>query len=342
MSPRLERAREEGVDGVEQVADVLLRRPHALEVALVVVVGGADQRLPQPRQHEDRAAAAGGRDRSRHHRQRRARHDDVRAAAGSDDRHLGLVVQLLGPQPVGPHAGGVDHVLGADLQLGAGLGVDHARPAGAPAVLEQRDGLEPVRDDGAEARGLRQHGQHQPHVVGLAVVEQVAAGRLASGQRRQQLDHLVAGDRAMARGAPVLVVAPAAADRRHDVVHVQPDAGQPVRAGAVEGGHHERERAHEVRGERDVELALEQRLAHEPEVEVLQVAQAAVDELGGARRGPDRVVGALDQRDRVAARSGVERDARAGDPPAHHQYVERLGGKRGDGVGAGEHLPIRH
>ena len=337
-----ERAREERVDRVEQIRHVVRRRPDPLEVAFVVVVGGADQRLPEPRQHEDRAAAAGGGDRARHHRQRRSRHDDVRAAAGPDDRDLGLVVQLLGPQPVRPHAGRVDHVVGPDLQLGAGLGVDHPRPAGAAAVLEQRDGLEPVGDHRAEARGFGDHGQHQPHVVRLAVVEQVAAGRPAGGQRRQQLDHLVAGDRAMARGAPVLVVAPAPPDRGHDVVHVQPDAGQPVRAGAVEGRHHERERPHEVRGERDVELALEQRLAHQPEIEVLQVAQAAVDELARARGGPDRVVRALDQRDRVAARGGVERDAGTRDPAADHEHVERLGGKRGDGVGAGEHLPTGH
>jgi hypothetical protein len=42
-----------------------------------------------------------------------------------------------------------------------------------------------------------------------------------------------------------------------------------------------------VRREPDHELALEQRLAHEAEVEVLQVAQAAVDELARPARGPD-------------------------------------------------------
>ena len=69
----------------------------------------------------------------------------------------------------------------------------------------------------------------------------------------------------------------------------------------------------------DDELALQQRLADEPEVEVLQVAQAAVDELGrAADEVPDGEVGALDQRDAVAARGGVERDAGAGDPAADH------------------------
>ena len=79
---------------------------------------------------------------------------------------------------------------------------------------------------------------------------------------------------------------------------------------AVEGGDDERQRLDEVRRQLDHELALEQRLADEAEVEVLQVAQAAVDELGGAARGARGEVGLLDERDAVAARGGVERDAR--------------------------------
>ncbi len=111
----------------------------------------------------------------------------VRPARRADDRHLGLVVQLGGPQPVGPDAGRVDDVGGADLELVAALDVAQARADRAPAVLEQLDRLEPVRDDRAEALGLGQHGQHEPGVVGLAVVEEVAAGRRAVGERGQQL-----------------------------------------------------------------------------------------------------------------------------------------------------------
>ena len=128
------------------------------------------------------------------------------------------------------------------------------------------------------------------------------------------------------RGASALAAAraQAAAVDRHHVVEVQPDADEAVGARAVEGRHDERQRAHEVRRERDHQLALEQRLAHEAEVEVLQVAQAAVDELARAARGPRGVVGALEQRDAVAARGGVERDAGAGDPAADDDDVELL------------------
>ncbi len=123
----------------------------------------------------------------------------------------------------------------------------------------------------------------------------------------------------------------------HDVVEVQPDAGAAVGPLAVERGHDERQRVHEVRRERDQELALEQRLADEPEVEVLQVAQAAVDELGRAARGAGGVVRALDERDAVAARGRVERDARARDAATDDDEVERLGGERFERVGAGDH-----
>jgi hypothetical protein len=207
-------------------------------------------------------------------------------------------------------------------------------------VFDQPGHLDPVGGHRAEAHGLAEDGQHEPHVVGLAVVEQVAAARLAGGQGREQLEHLGTVDHAVAGRAPVVLVAPAAAG--HHVVHVQTDAGEPVGPRTVERGDDQRQRLHEMRGERDVDLPLDQRLAHQPEVEVLQVAQAAVDELGRPRRGADRVVGALHERDRVAPGGGVERDARAGDAPADHEDVERLGGKCGDGVGPGEHLPIRH
>ena len=46
---------------------------------------------------------------------------------------------------------------------------------------------------------------------------------------------------------------------------------------------------------------------------------------------------ALDERDAVAARGGVERDAGAGDPAADDDDVELLVGERGEGVGAVDH-----
>ena len=111
-----------------------------------------------------------------------------------------------------------------------------------------------------------------------------------------------------------------------------PIAEPAVAALLAEGRDEERRRVDEVRRELDHQLALEQRLADQAEVEVLQVAEAAVDHLRGAARGADRVVVALEQRHRVAARGGVEGDAGAGDPAADHDDLEALAGDRLDCV----------
>jgi hypothetical protein len=79
---------------------------------------------------------------------------------------------------------------------------------------------------------------------------------------------------------------------------------------------------HEVWRERDHQLALEQRLAHERQIEVLQVAQPTVDQLAGTAGRPGGKIGALDERHAEPARGGVERHPRAGDAPADHHEVE--------------------
>jgi hypothetical protein len=148
------------------------------------------------------------------------------------------------------------------------------------------------------------------------------------------------GDRGALRRAPL-----APAERRaqlvhrHDVVEVEADADHAVGPGAVEGGDDQRQRLHEVRRERDHDLTLEQRLADEAEVEVLQVAQAAVDELARAARGAGGEVVALDERDAVPARGRVERDAGAGDPAADHDDVEAVGRQGAQGCGSVDHRP---
>ena len=312
-----------------------------LEVALVVVVGGADERAPEPRQREDRAAAAGGHDRPRAQRQVRLREDQVGAPARADLRHLRLVVELLGAQPVRPHAGRVDDVARAHDERLAAARVAREHAGGAAALEPQLLDGEVVGADRAEALGLAEHGQHEPHVVGLAVVEEVAGTRLARRERRQQLEHLLAGDRAVAVGAPGLggAAAAAAALDRHHVVEVEAHPDEAVEPRAVEGGDDDRQRADQMRRERDEQLALEQRLAHQPEVEVLEVAQAAVDELARAAGGAGGVVGALEQRHAVAAAGGVEGDAGPGDAAADDGDVEALTGERVEGLGARDHQP---
>ena len=158
-----------------------------------------------------------------------------------------------------------------------------------PVVARAAGHLEPVGADRTEPLGLAEHGQHEPRIVGLAVVEQVAAGRLARAERRQQLDDLLAGDHAVARRGSSRPRRPRRARRaarrpRSRGVAITSYMFSPIptsRSGRAppNAGTTSCSGVHEVRRQLDHQLALEQGLADEPEVELLQVAQPAVDEL---------------------------------------------------------------
>jgi hypothetical protein len=163
----------------------------------------------------------------------------VGAAARPDARHLLLLVELVGPQPVGPDAGRVDHVGRGELELGLFLDVSHHRAGRAAGPLDEAGHLAAAGADCAEALRLAQHGEDEPGVVGLAVVEEVGGAGAAVGERGRQLERLGAVDDPVPGRAPgfVLVLAPTPG---HDVVHVQPHARAAVGALAPEAGHEQR------------------------------------------------------------------------------------------------------
>ena len=72
---------------------------------------------------------------------------------------------------------------------------------------------------------------------------------------------------------------------RQVVVEEEPEADHPDRSHAGVVGHHETQRPQDVGRAFEQYLALGQRLAHQQELAVLEVAQAAMDELGGRRGG---------------------------------------------------------
>ena len=85
----------------------------------------------------------------------------------------------------------------------------------------------------------------------------------------------------------------------------------------------ERHRPHEVRGEGlDEQTPLRQRLGDQPEVEHLQVAQAAVDQLAGAAGRAGGEVARLHQPHRQAPRGGVQRGPGPDHAAADDQDVE--------------------
>jgi hypothetical protein len=84
----------------------------------------------------------------------------------------------------------------------------------------------------------------------------------------------------------------------------------------------ERQDVDEVRRGVAQDLALAQRLVHEADLALLQVAQAAVDQLGGLGGGARGEVVALDQGGLQAPGGGVEGHAAPGDAAADDEDVE--------------------
>jgi hypothetical protein len=85
---------------------------------------------------------------------------------------------------------------------------------------------------------------------------------------------------------------------------------------------HEAQRPRDMRRHRPQHLALLQRLTHEAELVVLEIAQAAVDQLGRGRRGAGREVILLAEIDRIAASRRFAGDAAAVDAAADDRDVD--------------------
>ena len=105
------------------------------------------------------------------------------------------------------------------------------------------------------------------------------------------------------------------------VVEEQAEPHQPGRAilGAVR--QHEAHRPDDVRRGLEQHFALDQRLAHQPEFVIFEIAQAAMHQLAGARRGALGKVVLLAEDHRQAAAGRVARDAGAVDAAADHEEI---------------------
>ena len=97
---------------------------------------------------------------------------------------------------------------------------------------------------------------------------------------------------------------------------------------AGEDRDHERQHPHQVGGVAAQPLALGQRLVDEGDLALLEVAEAAVDQLGALRRRARGEVAAFDERGAQAPAGGVEGHAGAGDAAAHDQHVEVSSARR--------------
>ena len=231
---------------------------------------------------------------------------------------------LLARQPldqVGPGAGGVDHAPAAHLQLAPAQPVAHPHAHHRRAGPQRPDHLELRPDRGAVADRGAGHGHGVACVVEDHVVELDRAADPLGAQRRYLAER--AG---LAQVAVGLHAGGAAAAQQVVEQHAGAE-GEPVE-GRADQREEEGGGPGEVRAEpRHHQVALVRGLADQGEVELAQVAEAAVEDLAGAGRGAARQVAHLQQRHREAAGGRVEGHARAGDAAAHHHHVELLPGQ---------------
>ncbi len=192
----------------------------------------------------------------------------------------------------------------------------HLDAGGRPVAHVQPDDLAARRDGRAAGRRGARDRDHEAGIVGLMVVVDAAGAQAVGSERRCQ------GVRAVRRDDQRGSVAEAGEGAVGN--HAGPDHDRPVRPVGAQR-HHEAERPHEVRrddaGER---AALGVGLAHQLDVAHPQVAEPAVDQLGGGARRPRGEVVALAQRDAQSGSRGDPGDAGPDDPSPDDDEIERV------------------
>ena len=198
-----------------------------------------------------------------------------------------------------------------------------------PILASECGGLGVIGEQGARSAGRAQDSERQAGVVGLRIVVHEAGPQPRGGQTPCPPLGLRACEAAM-RGdleracEPVIECKPDIQEDGEADAEGRGDADADGMTRACVEREHEGQRAREMRRVAQEPAPLVQPLAHEADVELRQVTDATVDELGRAAAGTAGVVLALHQPNAVAARRGVQRDARAGDTAADHEHVERL------------------
>ena len=303
------------VEQAEQVLDVLLRRGHGVRVAHPLGVGRPDQPVG-PRGQDEQDALARRHDQCRLAVDGRAGQPQVDALGPDDaDGVVGLGEHRGDLRRPHPHAQG-DVPRRDDVLVAAQL-VAHHHPVDTLRLVRQPSDERGVRGHmGALASGRTRDGHRQPGVVHLRVVVLERTDERIRPQVRESRD-----------GAPLGHVAmPGHRTRPADDVvgeqagtHVQP-LPHPVLQ-----RQHERQGPHQMRCEGgEQQLALPQGLPDEGDVALLQVPEAAVDELAGLARRAARDVALVDEADGQPPRRGIERGAGARGTRAHDEEVEDL------------------
>ena len=207
-----------------------------------------------------------------------------------DDVHALRAQELLGAPGVAEHEvrprpRGVDHEACAQFGGGA-VRVPRLHADDRVALAEQLDDLgvveQPRAGRGGREQALEREALGREH---LAVVVGERAGE-ALGREVGLLRERGGGPQHAMSGQALVGVDEPAAVEREEVVDRESGAqqGQALAVAAVHRQQHG-QGIDQVRGGAQPHPALAQGLADEADLEVLEVAQAAVDELGGRRAG---------------------------------------------------------
>ena len=108
---------------------------------------------------------------------------------------------------------------------------------------------------------------------------------------------------------------------RKMVVEKKPEPQHPDRTQALFVREHEFQRPDDVRRGGEEKLALGQRLLHESKLVEFEIAQTAVNELGGRRRRAAREIVLLDETNRETPPRRVARNSAAIDPAANDEKI---------------------
>ena len=206
-----------------------------------------------------------------------------------------------------PRPGGVDQDAGG-CDVAPAAHVEH-QPPGLAAL--GADAARAGADHRAALGGIERIEHDQTRVVRPAIgIFEAASGR----PLERRAERIIGEIEGAGRGQNL---SPA-----EMVVDEQPQAQHPGRAHPRLGRQHEAHRPDEVRRHAQHHLALDQRLAHQPEPSLLEIAQAPVDELGGGRRRAGREIVLLDQQNAQAPAGGVAGDPGAVDAAADDGEIE--------------------
>ena len=302
---------------LEEVVDVLPARQRPVAIVRPGRVGGAHQPVIEPAPDDEHAVVRLG-DESGTGVDAVGRYDEVDALRRRHRDGL-LAAQCL--HLVGPDPGGVDDHPRGDLDPASALEIVHCHAANPAGGTEYPDDRRPGDDRRAKARGRAGQGHGVPRVVDPHVVVLHGAGDPVGAQ----VGHL------RERGPPGQVSVAwygAGAGEPEDVVqrHTRADVRPLPPLGERE---QERLGFDQVRAEPiHHQVAFEQRLPDESEVELLEVAETTVEDLAGPRRRTAGEVVGLDQHHRQPAGHRVEGHAGTGDATADDHHVEVAGAER--------------